>query len=154
VNNVKFKVTNEYKKIDENLVVNPKSKEIGSLEQYIDVNGNYQERIDSLSFKVNLPTSFKEWKSRYNEVFNKDETLTIQKDEKLPIGTSWYGFGCLSYFTVEMIVQKYGMKLYVVSDGGHSAGLTGVEEEFIEEFLTYTSFYEQDKVFDDEEDED
>lgn len=131
---MKFKVKEEYRSINKDLVMNPKNCEIGILEQYIDVKGNYRENIDK-KFQINSPTNtFQGWKKRYEELFEQD-VQTSMENEKYPVGTSWHTECKLGWYTIEAIIHIYDQKLYVISNGGHKSGLFGVNSEHIEETL-------------------
>jgi hypothetical protein len=131
---MKFKVENKYQSINKDIIINPKNNEMGILNQYIDVEGNYREIIDK-SFQINSPTNtFQGWKSRYKELFD-ENTQTGTLDEKYPVGTKWHDESNLGWYTIEAIIHIHNEKLYVISDGGHCSGLFGVNSKDIDKVM-------------------
>jgi hypothetical protein len=131
---MKFKVKEEYHPINTDIVINPKNNEIGILQQYIDVKGNYREIIDK-TFQINSPTNTVQgWKERYEELFD-EGTQTGTENEKYPVGTEWHDESRLGWYTIEAIIHVYNEKLYVISDGGHWSGLFGVNSKEIDDVM-------------------
>lgn len=128
---MKFKVEKNYNRIDENLVINPENCEVGILQRYIDVDGNYREIISN-SFQLNSPTSTPAgWKGRYKELFHHN-SQTKDANELYPIGAKWRTECRLGFYTIEAIIQVLGEKLYVISDSGHHGGLFGINHRDID----------------------
>lgn len=136
---MKFKVKNEYRSINKDIIINPKNNEIGILNQYINIEGYYQENIDK-SFQINSPTNtFQGWKSRYEDLFD-ENTQTGILDEKYPVGTKWHDKLKLGWYTIEAIIHIYNEKLYVISDEGYQSGLFGVNSKDIDEVMEKLDF--------------
>lgn len=137
---MKFKVQKQFRPINQDIIMNPSNNEIGLLQQYIDVEGNYRENVRA-TFQINSPTNTHQgWKERYEELFG-EHTQTGNQQEPYPIGSSWNDPSGFSFFTIQAIIQVYGEKLYVISDGGHHANIFGVHHSVMPEFTRESGYH-------------